>query len=67
MYPPRDIRPFVMYWVNGKPRSSLLIESIDSMIIIEIVYKCVSVHFVSLVFNIEVQFRINYKIYDVLY
>ena len=21
MYPPRDIRPFVMYCVNGKPRS----------------------------------------------
>ena len=33
VYPPRDIRPFVMYCVNGKPRSSLLIESIDSMII----------------------------------
>ena len=31
--PPRDIRPFVMYCVNGKPRSSLLIESTDSMII----------------------------------
>ena len=25
--------PFVMYCVNGKPRSSILIESIDSMII----------------------------------
>ena len=23
VYPPRDIRPFVMYCVNGKPRSSL--------------------------------------------
>ena len=34
VYPPRDIRPFVMYCVNGKPRSSLLIESTDSMIII---------------------------------
>ena len=32
--PIRDIRPFVMYCVNGKPRSSLLIESTDSMIII---------------------------------
>ena len=32
VYPPRDIRPFVMYCVNGKPRSSLLIESTDSMI-----------------------------------
>ena len=32
MYPPRDICPFVMYCVNGKPRSSLLIESTDSMI-----------------------------------
>ena len=30
VYPPRDIRPFVMYCVNGKPRSSLLIESTDS-------------------------------------
>ena len=35
VYPARDIRPFVMYCVNGKPRSSLLIESTDSMIIIE--------------------------------
>ena len=26
-YPARDIRPFVMYCVNGKPSSSLLIES----------------------------------------
>ena len=34
VYPPRDIRPFVMYCVNGKPRSSLLIESTDSMIIV---------------------------------
>ena len=31
VYTPRDIRPFVMYCVNGKPRSSLLIESTDSM------------------------------------
>ena len=34
VYPPRDIRPFVMYCVNGKPRSSLLIESTDSMILL---------------------------------
>ena len=34
MYPSRDMRPFVMYCVNGKPRSSLLIESTDSMILI---------------------------------
>ena len=34
VYPQRDIRPFVMYCVNGKPRSSLLIESTDSMILI---------------------------------
>ena len=27
-----DIPPFVMYCVNGKPRSSLFIESTDSMI-----------------------------------
>ena len=33
VYPPRDIRPFVMYCVNGKRRSSLLIESTDSMIL----------------------------------
>ena len=33
VYTPRDIRPFVMYCVNGKPRSSLLIESTDSMIL----------------------------------
>ena len=32
VYPPRDICQFVMYCVNGKPRSSLLIESTDSMI-----------------------------------
>ena len=34
MYPARDIHPFVLYCVNGKPRSSLLIESTDSMILI---------------------------------
>ena len=33
VYPPRDIHLFVMYCVNGKPRSSLLIESTDSMIL----------------------------------
>ena len=27
VYLPRDIRPFVMYCVNGKPRSSLLIKT----------------------------------------
>ena len=32
VYPARDICPFVMYCVNVKPRSSLLIESTDSMI-----------------------------------
>ena len=32
VYPARDIHPFVMYCVNGKPCSSLLIESTDSMI-----------------------------------
>ena len=32
VYPARDIHSFVMYYVNGKPRSSLLIESTDSMI-----------------------------------
>ena len=37
VYLARDIRPFVMYCVNGKPRSSLLIESTDSMIIIGLV------------------------------
>ena len=31
VYPARDIRPFVMYCVNEKPRSFLLIESTDSM------------------------------------
>ena len=31
VYPVRDIPPFVMYCVNGKPRSYLLIESTDSM------------------------------------
>ena len=33
VYPARDIRPFVMYCVNEKTRSFLLIESTDSMII----------------------------------
>ena len=32
VYLVRDIRPFVMYCINGKPRSSLLIESTDSMV-----------------------------------
>ena len=32
VYLARDIPPFVMYCVNGKLRSSLLIESTDSMI-----------------------------------
>ena len=32
VYLARDIPPFVMYCVNGKPRSSLLKESTDSMI-----------------------------------
>ena len=32
VYLARDIPPFVMYCVNGKPRSSLFIESTDSMI-----------------------------------
>ena len=31
VYLARDIRLFVMYCVNGKPHSSLLIESTDSM------------------------------------
>ena len=34
VYLARDIPPFVMYCVNGKPRSSLLIESTDSMILL---------------------------------
>ena len=33
VYLARDIPQFVMYCVNGKPRSSLFIESTDSMII----------------------------------
>ena len=33
MYLARDIPAFVMYCVNGASRSSLLIESTDSMII----------------------------------
>ena len=33
VYLARDILPFVMYCINGKPRSSLIIESTDSMII----------------------------------
>ena len=39
VYPARDIHPFVMYCVNGKPRSSLLIESTDSMIMWEEMYR----------------------------
>ena len=34
VYLARDIPQFVMYCVNGKPRSSLFIESTDSMIIL---------------------------------
>ena len=34
VYLSRDIRPFVIYCVNGKPRSSLLIESTDSIVLI---------------------------------
>ena len=33
VYLARDILPFVMYCINGKPRSSLIIESTDSMMI----------------------------------
>ena len=33
VYLARDIRPFVMYCINGKPRSSLFIESTDSIIL----------------------------------
>ena len=36
VYLARDIRPFVMYCVNGKPRSSLLIESTVCMIYINV-------------------------------
>ena len=32
VYLAQNIPPFVMYCVNGKPRSSLLIKSTDSMI-----------------------------------
>ena len=35
--PPRDIRPFVMYCVNGKPHSFLFIESTNSMNIMIII------------------------------
>ena len=34
VYLARDIRPFVMYCVNGKPHSSLLIESTDRIIML---------------------------------
>ena len=47
VYPPRDIRPFVMYCVNGKPRSSLLIESTDSMIHIYVhIYICIYIIYI---------------------
>ena len=35
VYLARDIPAFVMYWINGESGSSLLIESTDSMIIIQ--------------------------------
>ena len=38
VYLARDIPQFVMCCVNGKPRSSLLIESTDSMICDKITY-----------------------------
>ena len=52
VYLARDIPQFVMYCVNGKPRSSLFIESTDSMIIytaarispVHVVYANVPVH-----------------------
>ena len=53
VYPPRDIRPFVMYCVNGKPRSSLLIESTDSMIIMSIIHY-------SLVNNVNYNYTNNH-------
>ena len=37
MYLARDIPAFVMYCIYGESRSSLLIESVDSMIIIIII------------------------------
>ena len=40
VYLARDIPPFVMYCDNGKPRSSLLIESTDSMI-----FHCIIIYF----------------------
>ena len=36
VYLARDIPQFVMYCVNGKPRSSLFIESTDSMITLHV-------------------------------
>ena len=51
VYPSRDIRPFVMYCVNGKPRSSLLIESTDSMIF-------ASCSFLRTMFKISIALRL---------
>ena len=41
-YLARDIPPFVMYCFNGKPHSSLFIESTDSMIYL--MYSCLFPH-----------------------
>ena len=47
VYLARDILPFVMYCVNGKPCSSLLIESTNSMVCT--LNPCVPVTFPNLV------------------
>ena len=56
VYPPRDIRPFVMYCVNGKPRSSLLIESTDPMINTDFI---AGPNFIYIVYGTGIQFIVQ--------
>ena len=44
VYLARDIPAFVMYCINGESGSSLLIESTDSMILIDVLlYSCTAI------------------------
>ena len=51
VYLARAIQAFVMYCVNGTSRSSLLIESTDSMIILQIffVYILIILYFLNII------------------
>ena len=50
VYPARDIRPFVMYCVNGKPRSSLLIRVYRHY---DISIKCNNISLIHSIINLK--------------